>query len=173
MSHPLSAESESSMQLNGEPLTLEDRVRRLEDVAAITTLKYQYAAFCDAGYDLDGLCSIFVSDGRWAANGYGDFNGHAEIRSYFAQLSTTVVEVLHYITSPRIEVAEGGQSATGRFYLLCLCKSRRRNAPTIADPIVIAGTYDDHFVKIDGRWLFRELVVNVRYSKRIPVGVEE
>lgn len=161
------------MQHDREPLTLEDRVRRLEDVAAITALKYQYAAYCDAGYDLDGLCSVFVPDGRWAANGYGDFIGHAEIRAYFAQLSTTVVEVLHYVTSPRIELAEDGQSATGRFYLLCLCKSKRRHAPAIADPVVISGTYEDQFVKIDGRWLFRELVVNVRYSKRIPVDVKE
>lgn len=161
------------MQHDREPLTLEERVRRLEDAVAITSLKYQYAAYCDAGYDLDGLCSVFVPDGRWAANGYGDFNGHAEIRAYFAQLSTTVVEALHYVTSPRIELAEDGQSATGRFYLLCLCKSKRRHAPAIADPVVISGTYEDQFVKIDGRWLFRELVVNVRYSKRIPVDVEE
>ena len=161
------------MQQDREPLTLEERVGRLEDVTAIATLKYRYAAFCDAGYDLDGLCSVFVPDGRWAANGYGDFKGHAEIRAYFAKLSTTVVEVLHYVTSPRIELAEDGQSATGRFYLLCLCKSRRRHVPAIADPVVIAGTYEDQFVKIDGRWLFRELVVNVRYSKRIPVGIEE
>ena len=170
---PSLIESESSMQQDREPLTLEQRVARIEDVSAITSLKYRYAAFCDAGYDLDGLCSVFVPEGRWAANGYGDFKGHAEIRAYFAKLATTVVEVLHYVTSPRIDLAQDGQSATGRFYLLCLCKSRRKDVPAIADPVVIAGTYEDQFVKIDGRWLFRELVVDVRYSKRIPVGVKE
>lgn len=151
-------------------MTLEQRVGRIEDVSAITSLKYQYAAFCDAGYDLDGLCSVFVPDGRWAANGYGDFKGHAQIRAYFAGLSTTVADVLHYVTSPRIELAEDSQSATGQFYLLCLCKSLRQDNPSIADPVVIAGTYEDQFVKIDGRWFFKELVVNVRYSKRIAVG---
>ncbi|MES2481097.1 MAG: nuclear transport factor 2 family protein [Pseudomonadota bacterium] len=153
-----------------EPMTLEQRVGRIEDVSAITSLKYRYAAFCDAGYDLDGLCSIFVPDGRWAANGYGDFTGHAQIRAYFAELAKTVADVLHYVTSPRIDLAQDGQSATGRFYLLCLCRSLRRDDPSIADPVVIAGTYEDQFVKIDGRWFFKELVVNVRYSKRIPVG---
>jgi hypothetical protein len=153
-----------------EPMTLEQRVGRIEDVSAITSLKYRYAAFCDAGYDLDGLCSIFTPDGRWAANGYGDYRGHAEIRAYFAGLAPTVVDVLHYVTSPRIDLAQDGQSATGQFYLLCLCRSRRKDDPTIADPVVIAGTYQDQFVKIDGRWFFKELVVDVRYSKRIPVG---
>lgn len=158
------------MEQDREPLTLEQRLGRIEDVSAIKALKYRYAAFCDAGYDLDGLCSVFVPDGRWAANGYGDFKGHAEIRAYFAELSKMVVDVLHYVTSPRIEVADDGRSATGRFYLLCLCKSRRRDAPSIADPVVIAGTYADQFVKVDGRWFFHELVVDVRYSKRIPVA---
>ena len=161
------------MNQGQEPLTLEQRVGRIEDVHAITTLKYQYAAFCDAGYDLDGLCSLFIPDGRWAANGYGDFCGHAQIRDYFAKLSTTVVEVLHYVTSPRIDVAQDGQSARGKFYLSCLCRSRRRNDPSIADPVVILGSYADSFVKVGGRWLFQELVVDVRFSARIPVGVKE
>ena len=155
------------MKPDNEALTLEQRVGRIEDVQAIKTLKYQYAAFCDAGYDLDGLCSVFVPEGRWAANGYGDFRGHAAIRAYFEQLSTTVTDVLHYVTSPRIEVAQDGYSAKGRFYLLCLCKSRRRDDPSVADPVVILGTYQDQFVKVDGRWFFQELVVDVRYSKRL------
>ena len=158
------------MQQDRESMTLEQRVGRIEDVSAITSLKYRYAAFCDAGYDLDGLCSVFVPDGRWAANGYGDFKGHAEIRAYFAGLATTVVDVLHYVTSPRIDLAEDGQSARGQFYLLCLCKSLRQDVTDVADPVVIAGTYEDQFVKIDGRWFFKELVVDVRYSKRIPGG---
>ncbi len=161
------------MQQDLEPLTLEQRVARIEDVSAITSLKYRYAAFCDAGYDLDGLCSVFAPEGRWAANGYGDFKGRAEIRAHFAKLATTVVEVLHYVTSPRVDVAVDGQSATGLFYLLCLCRSRRKNDPSIADPVIVAGTYEDQFIKVDGRWLFRELVVNVRYSKRIPMAGQE
>ena len=160
------------MKLDREPMTLEQRVGRLEDVHAIKTLKYQYAAFCDAGYDLDGLCSVFVPDGRWAASGHGDFRGHAEIREYFTRLSTMVVDVLHYVTSPSIDVAEDRQSATGRFYLLCLCKQRRRDVPSIADPVVIIGTYEDQFVKVNGRWFFRELVVDVRFSKRIRAGTK-
>ena len=84
-----------------------------------------------------------------------------------------VVDVLHYVTSPSIDVAEDGQSARGRFYLLCLCKQRRRDVPSIADPVVIVGTYDDQFVKVNGRWFFRELVVDVRFSKRIRVGAKQ
>jgi hypothetical protein len=151
--------------------SLEQRVSRLEDVLAIQTLKYQYAAYCDSGYDLDGLCSIFVPDGRWVAKGYGDYVGHAQIRDYFAELSKTVADVLHYVTSPRIQIADDSQSATGRFYLLCLCKQRRREDPAVTYPVIIVGTYDDQFVKSDGRWLFRELRVDVRFASRIRSSV--
>ena len=43
------------MQQDREPMTLEQRVGRIEDVSAVTLLKYRYAAFCDAGHDLDVL----------------------------------------------------------------------------------------------------------------------
>jgi hypothetical protein len=159
------------MSSGARGFSLEQRVDRLEDVLAIQTLKYQYAAYCDTGYDLDGLCSIFVPDGRWVADRYGDYVGHAQIRDFFTQMAKMVADVLHYVTSPRIEVAEDGQSASGRFYLLCLCKQRRRDDPAVTDPVIIVGTYDDTFVKRDGRWLFRELRVDVRFSSRIRSSV--
>ncbi len=156
------------MKQPSDRLSVEERLSRLEDVLAIETLKYKYAAFCDSGYDLDGLCSVFIPEGRWAADGYGDYTGHAEIRQFFAGLSATVTDVLHYVTSPRIKISDDGQSATGEFYLLCLCKSRRKDNPSVADPVIILGTYEDQFVKTEGGWLFKELTVKVRFSSRIP-----
>jgi hypothetical protein len=51
-------------------MTLEDRVAFLENVREIEQLKYRYARYCDGGYDLDGLRSIFVRNGTWSANGF-------------------------------------------------------------------------------------------------------
>lgn len=161
--------SPSSAELTFQ--ALESRIARLEDERAIERLKQDYAACCDAGYDLDGLCALFAPDARWIANGYGDFIGHDQIRAYFEQLAPTVAQVLHYVTSPRIDVAPDGCTARGRFYLLCLCRSSRPDAPSLIDPVVILGTYDDRFIKIDGRWLFQELRVDVLYTKRLKGSI--
>lgn len=44
---------------------LERRITRLEDEREIERLKQRYTAYCDAGYDADGIVSLFVPDGRW------------------------------------------------------------------------------------------------------------
>lgn len=154
------------MELDDWQRSVELRLARQNDLHEIETLKYRYAAYCDAGYDLDGLCSLFVQDGRWAAEGYGDFTGHQAIREFFSQMAQSVTDVLHFVTSPRIDIADDGLSATGRFYLMCVCKSRRRKEPEAIDPVLIFGTYSDRFRKVDGRWFFEELLVEERYSKR-------
>ena len=41
------------------------KIQRLEDIEAIRNLKAKYCAFCDDGYDADGIASLFVDDGIW------------------------------------------------------------------------------------------------------------
>ncbi len=141
--------------------TIEQRLAHLEEVRSIEHLKYRYAAYCDSGYDLDGLCSIFTPGGRWVANGFGDFTGHAEIRRFFSDLSHTVEHVVHYVTSPQIDLALDGRTAKGEFYLLCISTSRQHRDVPGGKRLITVGTYDDRFVKVDDRWLFAELRVNV------------
>ena len=145
----------------------EQRLRRLEDARAIEELKYKYAEYCDTGYDLDGFRSIFSTDARWSANGFGDFTGHDAICEFFSELAPTIVSVLHYVTSPRISIDESGDTASGRFYLLCLSRSRSRKDPTKIDFVATLGTYADRFVRIDGRWLLKEVIVDVKHVTRL------
>lgn len=147
--------------------TLEERVAGIEDVEAIKCLKYSYAAYCDDGYDLDGIHSVFSPRGRWTANGFGSFEGREDICRFFKELSATVLDVLHYVMAPRIVLAEDGFRASGRFYLLCLSTSRNRKDPSITDRVVTLGTYDDQFVKIGGRWFIDQMVVNVKHASKL------
>jgi hypothetical protein len=142
---------------------IQQRLELLEDVRAIEDLKHRYTAALDFGYDLDALAACFVPRGRWVANGFGDCRGHDEIRAFFARLAKATPQTLHYATSPRIEVAPDGLSAVARFYLLNLSTVRRRDSDEL-DAVVVLGTYDDRCVKIEGRWLFEELRVDVRSS---------
>jgi hypothetical protein len=133
--------------------TLEQRLVRLEDERAIEHLKYQYTAYCDACYDADGITSLFVPDGRWVVtpDAYGgDVTGHQQMRTLFTEMAAAITWAQHFAIQPKIEVDADGIHATGDFYLLCLITAG-------GDAQVVCGTYHDTFVKVGGRWLFREL----------------
>ena len=140
---------------------LERRITRLEDERQIERLKQRYTAYCDAGYDADGIVSLFVPDGRWictpASHG-GTAVGHDEMRTFFPTLSASISWAQHFATSPSIQVAEDGKHAVGTFYLFCLLTGEQAD--------VVIGTYRDTFVKIDGRWYFEEL--NVTLTQAAP-----
>ena len=153
-------------------MTLEDRVALLENVRDIEQLKYRYTRCCDSGYDLEGFRSIFVPDGTWAANGYGEFHGHEEICNFFQELSQSVVTVLHYVTSPHITIAENGRSATGTFYLHCLSRVRRTQDRALIDFVVQMGVYTDTFIKTNAGWRFTSINVNVTHANRLDTQSE-
>jgi hypothetical protein len=158
-----------SVNQETQQMALEDRVAFLENVCEIEQLKYRYARCCDSGYDLDGFRSIFVPDGTWAANGFGEYHGHQEICDFFQELSQSVVDVLHYVTSPHITIAEDGRTATGTFSLLCLSRFRRKEDKQLIDFVVMLGVYDDTFVKTDAGWRFESITVNVMHANRLDM----
>jgi len=138
---------------------LEQRLSRLEGVRAIEQLKYRYAGYCDNSYDPEGIASLFTADGRWVVDGEGgSMTGHEEIKAHFRALSKKITWAQHYMIAPRVELAEDGQSATGYFYLLCLCTIERTNDPAQQDAVILTVNYVDQFVKRDGNWYFQELL---------------
>jgi uncharacterized protein (TIGR02246 family) len=138
---------------------LTQRLGRLEDVRAIEQLKYRYAAYCDNAYDPEGIASLFTEDGRWVVDGEGgSMDGHEEIKSHFRALSEKITWALHHVIAPRVELSEDGQSATGYFYLLCLCTIEQTNDPSEKDAVILTVNYTDQFVKRDGTWFFQELL---------------
>jgi SnoaL-like domain len=135
-----------------------ERLTRLEDIRAIEQLKYRYAGFCDNGYDPQGIASLFVEDGRWVVDGEGgSMTGHDEIKAHFKALSSKITWALHFMIAPRVELADDGQSATGYFYLLCLCTIENSQDPSQNDPVILTLNYTDQFVKRSGSWYFQEL----------------
>jgi hypothetical protein len=144
--------------LTVEQSSLEQRLTRLEDIEAIKQLKYQYAGYCDNQYDPEGIASLFTPDGHWIVTGVGgEATGHEEIKKHFTALAKDIVWALHYVMAPEIEISSDGNSATGKFYLLCLCTIIRANDRSQKDAVILTGNYVDQFVKINGRWYFKEL----------------
>jgi uncharacterized protein (TIGR02246 family) len=131
---------------------LERRITRLEDQGEIERLKQRYTACCDAGYDAEGIASLFVPDGRWVctpASHGGEAIGHDAMREFFPTLAASISWAQHFATGPNIVIDEDGERAVASFSLFCLLTSGEAN--------VVIGTYRDTFVKVDGRWYFEEL----------------
>lgn len=140
-------------------IALARRVTQLEDIRAIEQLKYRYAGYCDDHYDPEGIASCFVEDGRWVVDGEGgSMVGHEEIKAHFRALSSKITWALHHVIAPQVELSDDGQTATGRFYLLCLCTIESVDDPSGKDPVLLTVSYTDQFVKCDGRWYFQELL---------------
>lgn len=158
------------MTTTANVLSLEQRVTRLEDAQAIQDVKFRYTQATDTGYDLDRIAACFTPDGRWAAEGFADCHGRDEIREFFGNLKQVVTMALHHATNPRIQVAPDGTSATGQFYLHCVCTMLRGDGSDDADAVLMIGTYSDRFAKVDGEWLLEELVAEVRHVSEWTEG---
>ncbi|TCJ33520.1 nuclear transport factor 2 family protein [Parafrankia sp. BMG5.11] len=135
------------------------RLARLEDIRAIEQLKYRYAGYCDDSYDPEGIAGLFAKDGRWVVDGEGaTLTGHDEIKAHFRALSERISWAQHYVIAPRVEVASDGETATGRFYLICFCTIERTEDPSEKDAVILTLNYTDQFVRRDGTWYFQELL---------------
>jgi len=83
-----------------------------------------------------------------------------------------VVNVLHYVTSPHITIAEDGRSATGTFDLHCLSRVRRQQDRAVIEFVVQRGVYTDTFIKTNAGWRFTSINVNVTHANRLDTQSE-
>ncbi|HOQ97962.1 MAG TPA: nuclear transport factor 2 family protein [Anaerolineae bacterium] len=142
---------------------LEELVRRLqviEDEQAIQRLVNEYAWLCDDAYNPDGLAALFTEDAKWSSASpdgqvdFGHFQGREAIREYFAGASATIGPMtLHYVMAPHIILHADGKTASGRWFSLTYMQ-RQVAGSTESETVVLGSTYDDDYVKVDGRWLF-------------------
>src|ERR1700733_13758356 len=127
---------------------LEKRVQALEDIEAIRKLKARYCAYCDNGYDADGLAALFTEDAIWGGGAFGRFEGRKAIHGFFAGVSQKLSFAMHYVMNPQIEVEE--DHATGRWYLFEPCTFTEGSQAVWG-----AAYYDDSYVKVGGSWKFK------------------
>ena len=93
--------------------------------------------YCDAKYDAEGICSLFIEDGVWDGGpSFGRYEGHQQIRSFFERISGDILFAAHLVLNPIITVE--GDRAHGRWWLHMPCTA-----------LYDAGT-------AEGRWLLSE-----------------
>lgn len=141
-------------------MNLEDlahRLQVLEDTEAIKRLKARYCAFCDDGYDPDGIANLFTEDGVWdSGDTFGKCEGRVAIRKFFVAGPKQLPFAMHYVMNPVIEVE--GDTASGTWYLFQACTFAKGNQAVWG-----AAKYDDKYVKVNGEWKFRCLSVTSEF----------
>ena len=144
---------------------LETRLAAVEAVQAIHNLKARYAELVDSRYGADGpkpaaevariadeIVALFTEDAVWdGGENLGLWRGRDEIRKRF--LDPTLRFTLHYFVKPRIEVE--GDRATGRWDILAPVSFQN------GKPGWMAGTEDDEYRRVDGRWLHSRMELGV------------
>lgn len=145
---------------------LEARIRRLEDLEEIRTLKARYAAYCDDDYDADGLAPLFTEDAIWDGGAMGRFEGREAIRAFFAAADQAVPFAIHHVTNPIIEVE--GDRATGRWYLWQPCTFQSLQEGNQA--LWMAGRYEDVYRREADGWRFAHVTVGLRMLSPYEAG---
>ena len=142
---------------------LERRVETLESIEAIKRLKHQYCAYCDDGYDADGIAAQFVEDGVWDAGAaFGRYEGREAIRAFFAGVSAQIVFAGHLVMNERIDVDADSDSAQARWWIIMPATMMMEG---VATAVWLLGEYDDRYVRRDGTWMFQALTVNIHFVK--------
>ncbi len=136
-------------------MTHEDRVQWLYDVERIKQLKHRYCAFCDEGYDPEGIASLFTENGVWEGGPFGRAETRAGIREFFAAISGQVAFANHYVSNPVIEV--DGDRASGRWDLWQPMVMGDEPAA-----LWLVAKYRERYVRAGDEWLFELLELDVR-----------
>ncbi|MGH9885738.1 MAG: nuclear transport factor 2 family protein [bacterium] len=143
--------------------TLDQRIRRLEDIEALKVLKSRYAEYCDDGYDPERLAPLFTRDAIWDGGVLGRAEGRDAIRAFFAVASKVMPFAIHHVTNAAIDVE--GDRGTGHWNLWQPCVHA-----TGDQALWIAARYHDEYRREDGAWRFSKVSVRVNMLSPYELG---
>lgn len=147
-------------------LSLEDRIDRLESIAAIQQAKARYCTFCDNGYDPKGIGSLFTEDAVWDGGSLGVYRGRPAIEEFFRGISGMFVFAGHLVTNPNVEFVDK-DTATVTWRLLEPATIRENGKD---DSRLLLAGYVDNCVRRDGKWLVKHLTLKVNFFVNIGDG---
>lgn len=126
-------------------------VERLHSIEAIRALRARYHELVneDAG---PRLYELFAPDATVVYGGRPEVRGRENIRAFFA--SFPVQSARQFIHSHMVEVE--GNRGTGSSYL---------DGRPVRDgkSYYVVGRFDDEYIRLDGKWMFQRVVLNVHY----------
>lgn len=135
----------------------------VEDWIAIYELRSAYGWHYDSP-DLDALVGLFTDTAACEFGPYGRWEGIDAIRAGFAAnvgAADNNFPSLHAVTNPMITI--NGDTATGQWFLLDFVLTRKPGEI----PFGVAGVYRDSYRKVDGCWLFEEVVLDFLWNSDV------
>jgi uncharacterized protein (TIGR02246 family) len=121
----------------------------VEDTLAIQRVLVEYAATQDA-HDYAGYAALFAREGEWV-NGSNVYQGPEAIRKMLVGLygepepGYVNSESFHISYNPRIDI-DGDHATVHSRHLLIMRGPNGEPTP------MLAGRYDDEFIREDGQW---------------------
>ncbi|MSP30018.1 MAG: nuclear transport factor 2 family protein [Acetobacteraceae bacterium] len=139
---------------------LQRRVRRLEDIEAIRTLRNQYHS-CVNDVRYAEIAALFTEDAVVELGYLARYDGNAAIdRGFRGMGERERFFIKQYIHSHLVELDD--DRATGKSYL-------EARYGRFGVSYLVAGRYDDVYVRRDGKWLFQAMMAELYYT--VPAGV--
>jgi len=143
--------------------TLEERIKRLEEIEAIKKMKAEYVLACDERR-WDDAVRYFTSRAVVAFGPFGKFESRQELEKFFKEtMPVTIGFTIHRLSNPIIEVK--GDTAKGIWY----CEIPSTHIPT-NKAILQQGTYFDEYIKEGNEWKHTKLDLVYSYITEFGEG---
>ena len=147
---------------------LETRVARLDAEAAVEQVMVAYMAAADRQSDKGAhIAALFTEDGAWESVGpHGNPGwaavGHEALIAKFDRNVERMPFSAHFVTNPAVQL--DGDTARGQFMYFQACTYRGDQ------PLWIAGSYDNDFRRVEGRWLLAHMRVRNFFTTPFDQG---
>lgn len=149
-------------------MTLEQRVARLEALRAIDDLITALSRAFDAGPSAELLAPLFTEDAVFEIDQYGTLSSRDGIAAGVAGNAEQGFRwTLHYLVSPKVELAPGFGAAAVEFMLWEVATSASGKA------YWIGGRYEARAVAAGDIWQFQRLRLHADLISHYPEGWNE
>jgi uncharacterized protein (TIGR02246 family) len=136
--------------------TLEERLRRLEDLEAIRAVDAAYTRAIDTG-DWPGLASLFTPDGTF--DGLQRVSGRQALLAFFSGLAVSGMRFWHHVSNYEILIVADTATVRSMLWQPCVVHGV---------PHVAAGRYRDRLVRTSDGW--RYVLKQVRFDYWAPLA---
>ena len=130
-------------------------LQELNDLEDLRDLRLAYTNHFDGG-ELDELLALYIDDAVLDFGPFGVWTGKDAMRAgwspYFEGRAGAAPYSYgrHVVTNPELRVT--GDTGWGRWFLIDVSYFERGSTEMRKDPVVLYGTYEDLYVRVDGVW---------------------
>ena len=141
------------------PISVEERLKLVEDQLEIQQVRARYCHFMD-DRKWDDFVLLFTEDGLF--QGLEAVRGRANLRKFFGETFPAMAEDFYHFCSNGT-VTVDGDTAKGRITLQYLSVVNGQS-------YVSAGHYDDALVRVDGQWKFAARLLTFYFLSPLSEG---